>query len=122
MDMPVHLFIAVPHANSENSAKEVEVLVAVNIEHILILGASHHQGFFVVVKDGWEQKFLVCEEDLLFRHRAWRSIRQTSTEARLAAVTRRRAPRLDTMLDADIINLNIWRRASPFSRRRHFIY
>ena len=66
----IHFLVAMSDANGENAAEKVQILVAVSVVNILVFGARNHQRFLVVVEDGGEQKFLVCEKDLFFCHNA----------------------------------------------------
>ena len=65
----VHLVVAVPHAHRDDAAEEIQVLVAVGVPHVLVLGARHHQRLLVVMEDRGEQEFLVGENDFVFGHR-----------------------------------------------------
>ena len=67
-DLGIHLLIAMPYANRENSAKEIEILIAIRIPHKLILGALHHQRFLKVMEHRRKQEFLLGEDDFLFCH------------------------------------------------------
>jgi hypothetical protein len=56
------------HAYGDDAAEEIEVLVAVGIPHVLILGARDYERFFVEVEDAREEEFLVRENDFVFSH------------------------------------------------------
>ena len=66
MDLGVHLVVAVADADGDDAAEEIEVLVAVGVPDVLILGARDDQRFLEVMEDGGEEEFLVGEDDFFF--------------------------------------------------------
>jgi len=64
----VHFLVAMTDAHGKNSAEEVQILVAVGVPHILVLGACQHQRLLKVVEDGWEQALLTRQDDFVFSH------------------------------------------------------
>ncbi len=65
---PVHLFIAMADADGDDAAEEIQVLIAVGIPNVLILGVRDDQRFLVVVEDAGKQVLALREKDLLFGH------------------------------------------------------
>jgi hypothetical protein len=63
--------VEVSYADRDNAAEEVEILSAVGIPNVLILGPLNDQGFFVVVKDGGEQELLTGQKDFVTCHDLW---------------------------------------------------
>ena len=68
VDAGVHLVVAVADADRDNAAKEIEVLIAIRIPDVLVLGMVNHQRLLEVVKNGREEKLLVRENDFFFGH------------------------------------------------------
>ena len=66
VDLGVHLLVAVADADGDDAAEEVEVLVAVGVPDILILGAGDDQGLLEEMEDGGEEEFLVGKDHFLF--------------------------------------------------------
>ena len=67
MDLRVDLIVAVADANRNDAAEEIEVLVAVRVPDILILGARDDERLVEVVEDRGEEEFLVGQDDFFFR-------------------------------------------------------
>ena len=68
VDFGVHLLVAVADAHGDDAAEEVEILVAVGVPDVLVLGAVDDQRLFVIVEDGGEEEFLIGKNDLVFGH------------------------------------------------------
>ncbi len=66
MDCSVHLIVAVADADGDDAAEEIEVLVAVSVPHVLVLGAGDDQGLLEKMENGGEEEFLVGEDHFLF--------------------------------------------------------
>ena len=64
----IHLFVAMADADGDDAAEEIQVLIAVGIPDVLILGVRDDQRLFVVMEDGGEQMVAVGEDDLFFGH------------------------------------------------------
>ena len=63
-----HLIVAMAHADGENAAEEVQILVAVRVPDELIFGMIQNQRLLEVMEDGREQKILIGENDFFFGH------------------------------------------------------
>src|ERR1041384_426140 len=68
MHFGVDRVVAVPHAHRDDPAEEVQILVAVRVPDILVLGPHYYQRFLVEVENAGKQEFLVGENDFFFRH------------------------------------------------------
>ena len=68
VDLGVDLVVAMAHAHGDDPAEEVQVLIAVGVPDILILGARDDQRLLIVMKDGGEEEFLISENDFVFSH------------------------------------------------------
>jgi hypothetical protein len=68
VDFAIHFLIAVADAYRHNAAEKIEVLIAVDIPNVLILGARYNERLFVVVEDRWEKVVAVRKQDLFFGH------------------------------------------------------
>src|SRR5471030_157497 len=68
VDLGIHLLVTMAHAYRNNAAEEVQILMAVGIPHILILGVRDHHRFLVVMKNRRKQVFLISENDFVFCH------------------------------------------------------
>ncbi len=70
-DPAVHGFVAVAHADGDDAAEKIEILIAVRIPHELVFCVCHHQWFPIVVKYAREKILLIRQNDFLLRHRAF---------------------------------------------------
>jgi len=68
MNLTVDRLVAVPHADGENAAEEIQIRPAIGVLNELILGAGNHQRLAVVVKDRWKQEFPAGNSDLVLSH------------------------------------------------------
>ncbi len=66
--LAIHLFIAMADADGDDAAEEIQVLIAVGVPHVLILGVRDHQRLLVVMEDGGEKVVAIGEENVLFGH------------------------------------------------------
>src|SRR3954451_4306439 len=64
----VHSLVAMADADGDDTAKKVEVLVAVSVPDVLVSCFFDNERGFVVVEHRWEQVLLLCEENLVFGH------------------------------------------------------
>src|ERR1035438_8736981 len=68
MDFGVDLLIAVAHADGDDAAQKIQVLIAVGVPDVLILGARYDERLLEVMKNRRKQIFLVGENDFVFGH------------------------------------------------------
>jgi hypothetical protein len=83
VDLGIHLIVAMADAHGDDAAEEIEVLVAVGIPHVLILGARYDERFLVEVEDAREEEFLVRENDFVFSHELCLGARQKDAFTRV---------------------------------------
>jgi hypothetical protein len=57
------------YTDRDDTAEEVEILVAVRIVYILILGVGNDQRILVIVKYRGKQKLALGEQNFFFGHR-----------------------------------------------------
>jgi len=50
VDLGVDFLIAVAHADGDDAAQEIQVLIAVGVPDVLVLGARHNERLFEVMK------------------------------------------------------------------------
>jgi len=68
VQLTIYFLVAVPDADGDDAAEKIQVLIAVGIPDILVLGVRDDQRFFVVMKDGREKMVPVGEKDFFFGH------------------------------------------------------
>jgi hypothetical protein len=68
MHFAVHFFIAVAHADGHDAAKKIQILVAVGVPDVLILGARYDQRLFVIMENRGEKIFAIREENFILSH------------------------------------------------------
>ncbi len=68
VQLPVHVLIAVADADGDDAAEEIQILIAVGVPDVLILGPRNNERFLVVVEDGRKEVVAVRENDLFFGH------------------------------------------------------
>jgi hypothetical protein len=56
----------VAHADGDDAAEKVQVLIAVGVPNVLVLGVGDDQRLLVVMKDARKQVLALSEKDLLF--------------------------------------------------------
>ncbi len=64
----VDFIVTVAHADGEDAAEKIKILVAVRIPNELVFGAFDDERVFEVVKDGRKQEFFLRENNFLFGH------------------------------------------------------
>ncbi len=68
LDFRGHFFIGVAHADGDNAAQKVEILLAVHVEEVLALAVVEHQRVFVIGGDAVEQIVFVLANNFVFGH------------------------------------------------------
>jgi hypothetical protein len=64
----VDLVVAMAHAHRHDAAQEIQVLIAIRIPEVLILGARNHQRLLIEVEDRGKQKLLIGKNNFVFGH------------------------------------------------------
>ena len=68
VDLGIDLVVAVADAHGDDAAEEIQVLIAIGVPDVLVLGAGDYQGLFVEMKNGGEEVFLIRNDDFFFGH------------------------------------------------------
>ena len=68
VNFAVHLVVTMSDAHRNDPAEKIQILFAVGIPKILILGARDHQRRLEIMKNRGEQKLALRKQDLVFRH------------------------------------------------------
>ena len=81
VDLLVHLLIAMPHADRNNPAEEIEILFPIRIPNVLILRVRDHERLFEIVENRRKQEFLLRQQDLLLVHICLKTVTATGFSA-----------------------------------------
>ena len=68
VELRVDAVVAVADADRHDAAEEIEILVAVGVPDVLVLGARDHQRLLVIVKDRGKQKLPIGQDDFVLGH------------------------------------------------------
>ena len=68
VQLAIHLVIAVAHAHRDDAAEKIQVLIAVGVPNVLVLGVRDYQRFFVVMEHAREKVLALSQQDLFFGH------------------------------------------------------
>ncbi len=66
LNLAGHGLVAVADADGDDAAEEIEVLIAVGVPDMLVLGVGDDEGLLVVMEDGGEKEFFVGEDYFFF--------------------------------------------------------
>ena len=73
LDLSRHFRVRVAHADGDDTAQEVEILLPIQVPNVLPLGMINHQRVFEVGCSAVEDVFLFFANDFVFSHVLLRS-------------------------------------------------